>query len=353
MNKLKSAVPRIGSLITTSTVIGALLIGCSVTGPIRERSEAPTGPPQGLTFALIGDLGYEPNEEAGVERVHADLKREASLAFVVHVGDLSSPRYSCANELRARRLAQFQAAAHPVVFTPGDNDWTDCHEPAVKGGNPLERLADLRSVFFAGDQTLGQRTFALTRQSQGVDPVFAKYRENVRWDLGGVTFLTLHIPGSNNGLGRTPEGDAEYAERNKANLAWLRQGFVHAKANNSRAVMVMQQANLFPEFSPFPGKPQQPSGYTEIREQLKKESTAFGKPVVLVHGDSHFFRIDKPLSPLRVRGKPVTTALENFTRVETFGSPYSHWVHVTIDANDPNVFTFRQRIVEANLTKPQ
>ena len=208
-------------------------------------------------------------------------------------------------------------------------------------------------MFFAGDQTLGQRRFALIRQSQGADPVYAKYRENVRWDLAGVTFLTLHIPGSNNGLGRTPEGDAEYAERNQANLAWLRQGFEHAKASGSRAVMIMQQANLFPEFSPFPDKPKEPSGYTDIRAQLRTEALAFGKPVVLVHGDSHYFRIDKPLSPMRARNKPLTTALENFTRVETFGSPYNHWVHVTIDANDPNVFTFRQRIVETNLAKPE
>jgi hypothetical protein len=97
----------------------------------------------------------------------------------------------------------------------------------------------------------------------------------------------------------------------------------------------------------------EPGGYAGIREQLRKEALAFGKPVALVHGDSHFFRIDKPLSPMRVRGKPVTTALENFTRVETFGSPYSHWVHVTVDANDPNVFTFRQRIVESNLARPR
>lgn len=298
-------------------------------------------------------LDTPPQEEPRVDNVLADLNRNTSLAFVVHVGDLSSPRFGCTNELLARRLAQFRTLAHPLVYTPGDNEWTDCHEPAVKGGDPLERLAKLRTVFFEGDQTLGQRTLTLTRQSQSADRGFAKYRENVRWNLGGVTFLTLHITGSNNGRGRTPEGDAEYIERNKANLAWLQQGFEHAKANNSRAIMIMQQANLFPEFPPFPGTPKEPSGYTDIRAQLQKETMAFGKPVVLVHGDSHFFRIDKPLSPRRVRGKLVTTALENFTRVETFGTPYHHWVHVIVDADEPNVFTFRQRIVAANVVRRQ
>ena len=165
-----------------------------------------------------------------------------------------------------------------------------------------------------------------------------------------MTFLTLHVPGSNNGLGWTPQGDAEYSERNEANLAWLHEAFEHAKLIDSLAIMIMQQANLFPESPPFPGTPQNPSGYTEMRGEIQKETAAFGKPVVLVHGDSHFFRIDKPLGPRSERGAAVTPALENFTRVETFGTPYHHWVHVTVDGRDPGVFTFRPRIVVANVT---
>ena len=167
-----------------------------------------------------------------------------------------------------------------------------------------------------------------------------------------MTFLTLHNTGSNNGLGLTPEGVAEYAERTQANLAWLRRVFAHARDSNSRAIMIFTQANLFPEFPPFPSTPQNPSGYTELRSHIQKEAASVTKPVVLVHGDSHFFRIDKPLSPRPVRGTAVVPTLEHFTRVETFGSPYHHWVHVTLDPNDPNVFTFRPRLVPANL-RPQ
>jgi len=342
------------SLIATGAAITALVIGFLVIAPISVPSQSPTAQTQGFMFALIGEMGYFAEEEPWLDNVLADLNRNTSLAFVVHIGDLSRTQFACTNELLARRLAQFRASAHPFVYTPGDNEWTDCHEPTVKGGDPLERLAKLRTVFFDGDHTLGQRTFALTRQSQSADPVLVKYRENVRWDLGGVTFLTIHVPGSNNGRGRTPEGDAEYVERNKANLIWLQQGFAHAKASNSRAIMIMQQANVFHEFLPFPGgTPKDPSGFTDLRAQLQKETTAFGKPVVLVHGDSHFFRIDKPLSPRGQRGKAGTPALENFTRVETFGTPYHHWVHVTVDANDPNVFTFRPSIVTANLRQRQ
>ena len=340
--------------MTTYLVFRALLfsvvLGMCATGYSQPRTTQDPSP-RTFAFALIGDLGYLPEQEPWLANLLTELN-QTPLAFVVHVGDLGAPRFgSCTNAFWARRLAQFQASAHPLIYTPGDNEWTDCHEKeGAPGYEPLERLARLRTVFFPSDQSLGQRTMPLTRQSQMTDPVLAKYRENAQWRYGGVTFMTVHVVGSNNGLGRTPEGDTEYAERNTANLAWLRQGFAQARATQSRALMLMQQANIFPGFPPFPGQPDvQPSGFTDLRALLEQETIAFGKPVVLVHGDSHFFRIDKPLGP---RGRVVTTpAIENFTRVETFGQPNHHWVHVTVDMDDPQVFTFRQRIVAPNVIK--
>jgi hypothetical protein len=325
-------------------------VGLFMAGLVAMSAPAPAQEPQDFTFGLFGDLAYSPAQEPLLDNVLADLDR-VRLAFVVHVGDLGSPRAgSCTDELWARRLAQFRASAHPLIYTPGDNEWTDCHDKqGAPGGDPLERLAKLRAVFFAGEQSFGQRGIPLARQSRSADATLAKYRENARWDLGGITFVTLHVTGSNNGLGRTPEGDAEFAERNAADLAWLREGFEHAKAVNSRAVMILQQANMFPEFPPFPGgaKPES-SGFTELRTALAKEAVAFGKSVVLVNGDSHYFRVDKPYMRLR---KPDEPAIENVTRVETFGAPHHHWVHVTVDAADPNVFTFRPRIVAPNVLK--
>jgi hypothetical protein len=131
----------------------------------------------------------------------------------------------------------------------------------------------------------------------------------------------------------------EWNARMKANLAWLRQGFAEARAANSRAVMIVQQANPYFELPTY-----QRSGFNDLIEALEEETIAFVRPVVLVHGDTHYFRVDKPLVNSRTRAR-----IENFTRVETFGEPDHHWVHVTVDPADPNVFTFRQRIVEANV----
>jgi hypothetical protein len=76
---------------------------------------------------------------------------------------------------------------------------------------------------------------------------------------------------------------------------------------------------------------------------LRDQSLAFPGQVVLVHGDGHYFKIDQPISG------PKGGVVANFTRVETFGARNTHWVSATIDANDPNVFTFRPRIVAANV----
>ncbi len=316
----------------------AILAGCATQG-------AP-GASSGLyTFGLFGDLAYRPENEANLQNV-LDEMNATKLAFAVHVGDLGAPRFgSCSDALWARRKAQFDASANPMIYTPGDNDWTDCHDKqGVPGGNPLERLSSLRAFFFQGERSHGRRTIDLARQSQSPDPVLAKYRENVRWTGGGVTFITLHVVGSNNGLGYSAASDAEHAERERANLQWIREGFAAAKANGSRALMIIQQANIFPDVIPFPGK--LGTGTDALRAALEAETIAYGKPVVLVNGDSHFFRIDKPLGR-----KPNVPAIENFTRVETFGQPNHHWLQVFVDPEDPNVFSFRQRIVAANVMK--
>ena len=320
----------------------ALLLGSTAAGPTRTPTSQ-YSPGAAFDFGLIGDLGYTPGQETPFRSVFDDLNA-ATLAFVVHDGDLwgAGP---CTDERYAERLALFQSSAHPLIYTPGDNDWTDCHGAANGSFDPLERLAMVRRLFFSDDNSLGGRTLALIRQSGKAG--YSRYRENARWNYGEVTFVTLHLVGSNNNLGRTPENDAEYAERNAANIAWLREGFEAARRDDSRGIMLIMQANIFPEFPPFPGNPATATGFAEFRTELLMETIGFEKPVVLVHGDSHYFRTDKPLRT--ANGERV----DNFTRVETFGQPSHHWVQASVDYADPNLFVFRQRIVEPNRTASQ
>jgi hypothetical protein len=290
-----------------------------------------------FTFALIGDMPYGPEGDAKFPHVLADINADRRLSFVAHNGDIKNGSSLCTDEMFANRLDLFNQFRRPVVYIPGDNEWTDCHRANNGGYDPLERLAFLRATFYPGDQSLGRKTMTLARQSD--DPAFVDYPENVQWVESNVIFAGLHIVGSNNNLGRTASADAEYAARNAANLAWLDDVFTRARNQQLRAVMLIIQANPL-----FDVPAVQRTGFNDFLRELEAEVIAFGRPVVLVHGDSHYFRIDKPLL-----GSRSLRRIENFTRVETFGENDNHWLHVSVDPTNPNVFVFDQRIVAANL----
>jgi hypothetical protein len=177
--------------------------------------------------------------------------------------------------------------------------------------------------------------------------------------MGGVTFVTLHTVGRTDNFGRTPQMDAEHFERKAANLSWMKQAFAEAKATGGKGLVIMTQAN--PGFENFwPADPRAryffpfiarggklPAGSAEFADYIKAladELESFGKPVALLHGDTHLHRIDKPL----YSGK-TNRMFENFTRVETFGWPDSHWVRITVDPADPQLFRFKTEIVPENV----
>ncbi len=291
-------------------------------------------------FGLIGDLPYTSDQETQFLNLRDEIN-QSKLAFVVHDGDFKSGSTLCNNQAFTQRRELFQTFESPFIFVPGDNEWTDCHRANNGNYDPLERLAKLREVFFQGDQSLGQRTLRLTRQSE--EPQYRKFRENVRWTYGDAMFAGLHIVGSNNNFGRTPEANQEYAERNAANLAWMKQTFALAKTNNRKGIMLVIQAN--PNFE-LPPDAAERTGFNDFIAALEAEVIAFQKPVVLVHGDSHNFQINKPLF-----GSASKRRIENFTRVETFGSPDVHWLRAIVDPQNPNLFNFEQEIVAKNLVK--
>lgn len=313
-------------------VLGAaLLAGCAST----------------FEFALLGDQQYNEESETQFPRLMADIDR-AAVDFVVHVGDFKAgASQRCDDKLFLSRREQFDASRHPFIYTPGDNEWTDCHNPKAGGFDPLERLAKLRQFFFSTSESLGRRRLALERQAQ--------FSENARWRRGGVVFVTVHTVGDDN----NHENPEEYRGRNAANLAWLAQAFELAKREQAAAVAIFTQANPRFERGYPPGRvrgtgstppTQKPSGFTEFVAALEREVVAYGKPVLFMHGDTHYLRIDKPLFLTGAAGPGERgRQIENFTRVEIYGFPEAHWLRIAVDARDAAVFSFREQIVAANV----
>lgn len=316
------------------------------------------------SIGLWGDLPYNAEQAAvGVPNLIADMNA-ARLKFSVHDGDLKAggAPVTCSDALYTQALGFMNALEAPAMFTPGDNDWTDCDRPANGGFNNRNRLDLERKVFFSTHYSNGMRkmrqevqTAALCLGENGLVPCV----ENRRWTVGGVTYITLNVPGSCNNLcDTTPDAD-EFKARNAANISWLQEGFAVAFKRRSVAVMIIAQANPGWDLGDPTRAPTRnpltlaettglPDGYQAYLLALRDEVVAFKKPVAYVHGDSHYFRVDKPF--LNAKGQ----RLENFTRVETFGNNAANgnndvqWIKVNVDPSSREVFSYEPMIVPGN-----
>ena len=309
----------------------------------------------GKSFALIGDTPYGAAREPMFDRVIDDINAQERVRFVLHTGDIKAGSERCDDELLQHRFDQYQRFDIPFILTPGDNEWTDCHRANNGGYLPTERLARLREIFFAEPGlTSGGRQARIT--SQASMPGFEAFVENSMWQFGGAVMGTIHVVGSNNDLApwnqidpndsyASPRADriAEFESRQAAAVAWIDAIFARAEATRAPGVLIAMQAN--PNFD-VPASDLQRQGFNAVLESITAHAIAYGKPVVIAHGDSHYFRVDKPLTAPTAANTVET--LENVTRVENFGSQYVHWVEVTVDPRDENVFSFRQHIIDAN-----
>jgi len=248
------------------------LAGCAALEP---------APPGAIVFALTGDAPYSEAEVLRFDALIDDLNAR-DLAFVAHVGDITSGRGPCTDEWFEARKRQFARLKPAFILLPGDNDWTDCHR---SGFDPMERLRKWRELFC--DQRLIHQS--------------GEYCEHVRWQLGGLVFVAVNVPGSHNNYGRP-----EYAPRMQAVFSWLDEA---EALSRGRTLVILMQANPF-----VAGK-----GYETLLERLRKLGAERPGKVILVNGDTHTYRNDEPLPGLR--------------RVEVWGSPFVGWLRGSITAD--------------------
>jgi hypothetical protein len=346
--------------IVAALLAAAVTTAVAVGGTTKKHGR--DGAERTYAVGLWGDLPYNATQAAtGVPNLIADMNAQ-KLAFTVHDGDLKSGSSECTDAVYTQGLAYLNSLRAPAAFTPGDNDWTDCDRTA--GYSSLERLDHERALFFATTFTQGQHR--LRQQVQSTPLCLsvagpAPCVENRRWTYRGVTYATLNVQGSCNNLCDTNPDPAEYAARNAANIAWLKATFADAAARHSAAVMLIAQAD--PGFDGSDGTraplrdPKtlaqtdgQPDGYQEFLAALRAQVVSFRRPVAYVHGDSHYFRIDKPLQ------NATGARVENFTRVETYGDNQQNgtndvnWLKVSVDPRSREVFSYQPQVVPANRT---
>jgi len=259
-----------------------LLAGCAAVAPL---------PPGMPAFALMGDAPYSAAEVERLDSLIDDLNRQP-LAFIAHVGDITSGQGPCSDEWFEARKQQFARLRAPFVLLPGDNDWTDCHRT---GFEPMERLAKWRELFCHSEPVAFQPRAA------------------------GRRLLRAHpvaVPGP--ALRRAQRAGQQQQPRPQQD-----DGRRATPSACSGARMGERFRNDLPQEKPERAGPADagesvsstPIGCERLRQHPRGASqtgTDYPGRVVLVNGDTHTYRDDEPLPSLR--------------RIEVYGSPLVGWL---------------------------
>lgn len=321
-------------LFALVALVALALVAAGSSGAMQTDDSEP-----GIAYAIIGDTPYGAAQLAAFPRLVSAINDDPDVRLAVHLGDIKDGASVCSDAYFDQMRANFDSFQDSLVVTPGDNDWTDCHRPAAGGYIPTERLARFRSVFYPQpSKSLGERHKSVKTQAEM--PGFEAFVENRLWISQGVVFATVHVVGSNNDLvpwfgnAETPEQRnerlAEYASRRDAALAWLDRTFALAAEEDARGVVVAMQANMWFNTA---------LGFSEIVQRLADRASAFGKPVLLLEGDSHRYTVDRPLATgSALHG--VTTAAPNLTRIVVEGETIGEWLKLRIDPHAAELFSW-------------
>jgi hypothetical protein len=332
-----------------SIVVGVALAAGAANDPFSKSQGV-------IDVAVYGDAPYGTTPTDTSETVATpafiDAVNAADPQFIVHVGDIHSGKQFCTSDYDQQIYQLWTAYQRPLVYTPGDNEWTDCNKAGEGGGaynkatkmidyvvdaqgnfvdyakgDPIQNLTLIRSLFFSDPgHALGAARKLVLSQAQAFDPAHpsdAQFVENVMWEQSNVLFVTLNIPGGSNN-----DQDVWYvaptlslpqikeiAERTDADIRWLDAAFARASKDGVVGVVIIIQADMWdPEKGPahqlgFEGSfgfddstykfdHTKPDPSRDIVGDIAKHVSSFGGTVLLFNGDSHLFRSDNPLMPI-------------------------------------------------------
>jgi hypothetical protein len=370
--------------------------------------------PNTLTLAIFGDSPYLDSTVDPVTKLPKYAKdaefqatsdfintinQDPSVQAVIHVGDIHSGSEPCRIRFDQAVFDKWKVFLQPLIYTPGDNEWSDCSKTKELSGTdvfgekgpdnvdptmPLEELGQVRSIFFANPGwTLGQHPMQVISQAYAYDPAHGEdgqFVENVMWEQSKTVFVTLNIPGGSNndmdawyGKSPNPVGSVQsrdMQQRTDADVRWLNAAFTMAEEHNAHSVVIIGQADVWDTAD----SPSHQTNYEPIVLAIAMNATAYGKPVLYLNGDSHVYRSDNPLQ----KGSMCDTEtnpcdkdawlqhpyydVSNFHRIVVHGSTFPlEWLKLSIDpraawenASTPTSwgpFSWR-RETQAQLTPP-
>jgi hypothetical protein len=317
-------------------IAAAALMGLGMAGAM-----APARAQDAFEFVALGDMPYKlPEDYARFERLIGAINT-AKPAFSLHVGDIKSGSSPCTDDAFAKGLSEFAMFEQPLIYTPGDNEWTDCHREKAGKFDPRERLSKIRAMFFANPGTSQGKT-TISVESQGkMGGEFSTYVENSRFMKNGVMVVTIHVVGSNNGFEpQDPAAAVEYFARDKANMAWLAESFDKAVREDASAMVIGMQADVY-DIRQLADEMPRASGFVNTVKAIEAGAKALNRPILVINGDAHELKIENFRG---TDGKIVPKVM----RLQVMGEKYVNAVKVVVDPRSAGVFGFVPLIVPEN-----
>ena len=252
--------PRLAAAGLATPVLAGLLTAAGLRAAYAAAAAVPTAPSHlvdndPVTFSVVGDAPYSDDEIPIFLQHLADHNRYSPSEFFVHVGDIFAEGEPCSEPQYQRMGEMLETLAVPAFIIPGDNEWTDCLDPAQAWQYWVTHLLRLEERFCGAP--------AVERQ--------ATRPENFAFTLSGVLFIGINLVGGGNDVGVMQDDSA-----------WVSQQLMN-NSTRVRAAVVFSQSgpgsnrHLF--FTPF-----------------EQAAAAFGKPVLLAHGDGHAWLQDFPFA---------------------------------------------------------
>ena len=343
-------------LVVAALAVTMLSLVAMAAGQSGQGSNGGNG--RAVTYAVIGDTPYGTPQLENFPNDVAEINADPQVSLAIHLGDIKNGSSQCTTSYFEQIRTDFDDFEDPLVYTPGDNEWTDCHRasngafwpagPVLNGDSRPARLGEVRRIFFPNPGwTLGQNPRRVEKQGGG-------FPENVTWSDAGVRFGVVDVPGSNNDWlpwfeqPRTTSQVAEVTGRTDADLKWLTRIFNEARDEDASAVAIGIQADMWD-----PAIETESAQYDHFRpivQRLAQETLRFRRPVLLLNGDSHKFTDDYPLAdPARQQNKTnygIGKDVPNLHRITVNGSttPCHEWLKLTVDPQVAGVFSY-QRIL--------
>lgn len=284
----------------SSAISGWLISICFAVTFCLAPAPAAAEPQNAFSFIAIGDTPYSVEEHVRLKKTVFPAILAANPPFVVHYGDLKGGGEVCTEKLLFERRDEVLGLLPGRVFyTPGDNEWTDCDRAFLNPAfSELDRLDFLRRIFFGKPMELPD-SWSYARQ--------ANFPENARWIKDDIFFVTVHLVSTNNGRLDILQDDIELAlalvdARDQANRVWLEESFQRALKAGVKAMVIVTQADVS---SPDAGGPctgnsrMSCDAFQDFRDNLRLLAGKFAernqprKPVLLLHGDTNSYCLDK------------------------------------------------------------